>query len=70
MRDKIIVILATVAASMMVSWWEDYRRIGVTPQAHLWHDLMIGSQKTAEVIGRVGIFAENRYREEVREHAA
>jgi hypothetical protein len=69
MRDKIIVILMTVAASIVVNWWEDYRRIGVSPEGHFWHDVMVSSQKTAETIGRIGIYAENRYREEVREHA-
>ena len=66
MRDKLILIAVTIATSYMMGWVKNYRETGVTPQAHFWHDIMVGSQKTAETVGRLGIYAENRYREEVR----
>lgn len=68
MRDRIIIVLSAIAASFVVSWVEEYRRTGVSVQAHLWHDIMVQSHKTAHTIGRLGIYAENRYQKEVTTH--
>jgi hypothetical protein len=70
MRDRVFVILGAIIASFLVDKLVEYRESGASPQAHVWHDAMIYSQKAASRFGQFGLYAERRYYEEVEAHAA